>query len=397
MGVKGKRFSGRSFFDRSFFGLSWGKGRSGSKLRASAKAVVPLISVFALAACSIRPTGKDVTGLPIVAIVNHIRCETRIAIQLKAIDELKVSRDGPSLLTNRMEAALGQVWDANVVIPTRDLSPKEFALFKRYIQTGIAFGFTLESSEENKAALAADPVRLITNGMAGINLSSSGDFVRDNNRTFLVSETFERLLSNTIPKCESGELLPENFAYPVAGSIGMTEMIATFIDLNEDDPLQLPASSGGSDTSSSKPASTTPPAGSSKTKGTGSPATGSGVFADTVTFTTTLMGGVTPTVQINPVGHKWGLASPTSFAATVTRTDKHMLNIGLSKATSGEIAQIGIGPVTFIPLSGSQARSSLQKSPGRISSGAEQRALDAITQQRIDNFFNRGTVVVPAQ
>src|ERR1700733_16234102 len=101
MGVKGKRFSGRSFFDRSFFGLSWGKGRSGSKLRASAKAAVPLISVFTLGACALHPLQQDVTGLPTVLIVNHIRCETRVAIQLKAIEELKASGHRPSVLSAR--------------------------------------------------------------------------------------------------------------------------------------------------------------------------------------------------------------------------------------------------------------------------------------------------------
>jgi hypothetical protein len=42
--------------------------------------------------------------------------------------------------------------------------------------------------------------------------------------------------------------------------------------------------------------------------------------------------------------------------------------------------------------------SALQKSPSRIISPAEQRALDAMTQQRLDNFLNRfGTFVAPAQ
>jgi hypothetical protein len=392
MGVKGKRFSDRCFFDRSFLGLSflgrsWGKGRSGSKLRASVKAAVPLISVFALAACSIRPTGRDVIGLPIVAIVNHIRCETRVAIQLKAIAKILAIRKQDTFVTDKLSANLGKPW-TNIIDPNRDLSPKELEIFKRYIQTGIAFGFTLDSTEENKAALAADPVRLITNGMVGVGLNSSGDFSRDNIRTFLVSETFSRLLADTVPDCGIDKLKPENFAYPVAGSIGMNEMIATFIDLNEDDPLQLPGSSGGgsetSSTSSSKGAS---PAKS----------TGSGVFADTVTFTTTLIGGVTPSVQINPVGRQWGLATGTNFAATVTRTDKHSLNIGLSLATAGEIKQFGYAPTTFIPASGTLARSSLQKGTGRISGGPEQRALDAITQQRFDNFLNRFGTLAPTQ
>ena len=151
----------------------------------------------------------------------------------------------------------------------------------------------------------ADPVRLITNGTAGIGLNSSGDFSRDNIRKFTVTETFEKLLYNRIQGC--GESAPSgnddrlpgpNYAYPIAGEIGMYELISTFVDLNEDAALQpIPS--------------------------------GSGVFGDRLMFTTTLMGQVSPSVQINPVGHKWGLASPTNFAATATRTDKHNLNIRL--------------------------------------------------------------------
>src|ERR1700686_5530865 len=77
-------------------------------------------------------------------------------------------------------------------------------------------------------------------------------------------------------------------------------LISTFIDLNEDQSLQA------LDTGNSR------------------------VFADTMTFTTTLSGSVAPHVEIAPVGNKWGLASPTSFAAFGQRLDKHMVIVGLS-------------------------------------------------------------------
>ena len=74
----------------------------------------------------------------------------------------------------------------------------------------------------------------------------------------------------------------------------MRELISTFIDLNEDQSLQ------DLDSGNSR------------------------VFADTMTFTTTLSGSVAPHVEIAPVGSKWGLASPTSFSAFGQRIDKHM-------------------------------------------------------------------------
>jgi hypothetical protein len=360
MGVVGKRFFGRS---RS-------KTRS-NQSRIGVKAVVPLISVFALGACAIHPVQQDVTGLPAVNIVNHIRCETRLAIQNKAIELLR-QKHGDVDLADRLEQILGKPWHVN---PVRDLTTAaERAFYNRYIQTGIAFNFTLDITEDNKAALVADPVRLITNGMAGVGLNSSGEFSRENIRTFIVSETFDRLLQDPIPGCGDSPLRSANFAYPVAGSIGMAELISTFIDLNENDPLT--ASSAGSGT-----------------KGSSS---GSGVYADTLNFNTTLIGGVSPSVQINPVGHKWGLASPTNFAATVTRTDKHTLAIGLSLATTAEKTSHPIvGVVPIVPASGSQMRSALQRRG--VQSPAEQRALDAVQQQRIDNFLNRFGTLAPTQ
>ena len=232
----------------------------------------------------------------------------------------------------------------------------------------------------------ADPVRLITNGTAGIGLSSSGEFSRENSRTFIVSETFLHLLQvgTSVPKsCDVGMLANENFAYPVTGSIGMHEMISTFIDLNQEEAL---TPSSGSSSTSTKGASAT------SSKAPAMSTSGSGVFADTMNFNTTLMGGVTPSVQINPIGNKWGLSSPTNFGATVTRSDKHMLIVGLSLETSS--TRIPLVSTTFlVPMSGSQARSALQKN--RPISPAEQRALDAVQQQRLDTFLNRFGTVVP--
>lgn len=362
MGVKGKRFFGRSFFDRSFLGFSWGKGRSGSKLRASAKAAVPLISVFALGACAIHPIQQNVTGLPTVKIVDHIRCETRVAIQRKAIELLR-SEHHDTVLAGRLEQHLGEIWNVN---PYTELNAVERAFYFRYINTGIAYDFTFDITEENKEALMADPVRLITNGMAGVGLNSSGDFSRDNIRKFTVTETFQKLLSNRIQGCGEGppsdERLPgPNYAYPIAGEIGMYELISTFVDLNEDASLQpIPS--------------------------------GSGVFGDQLMFTTTLMGQVSPSVQINPVGHKWGLNSPTNFAATATRTDKHNLNIGLSMSNDKAKPAVA-GPSSLVATS---TTSALHKTSG--TTPTEQRALAVVTQQRWDTFLDRfGTIVLPAQ
>jgi hypothetical protein len=295
---------------------------------------------------------QEVTGVPPVEIIHHIRCETRLAIQDKAVELLFAYRNGqyePAIILARaLQAQRGQVWKFDPRVLT---TQEERAFYSRYIQTGIAYDFTLDITEENRATLLADPVRLITNGTAGIGLDATGDFSRNNARRFIMSDTFAKLLGDQNLVCDGDR--PSNFAYPIAGRIGIRELISTFVDLNEDQGLQA------LDTGNSR------------------------VFADTMTFTTTLSGSVAPHVEIAPVGNKWGLASPTSFAAFGQRLDKHMVIIGLSmevpKATA--VAQ---APVAF-----TAGRSALQKSRGVAPT--EQSALDAVRQARIDAYLDRAT------
>jgi hypothetical protein len=108
-------------------------------------------------------------------------------------------------------------WD-KIVNPVRDLDAKELAFYKRYVQTGIACDFTFGSTEDDSATRAADPVRFITIGTAGINFGSSGDFSRGNSRKFTVTETFEKLLLKDDIKGCTSDLVDKNYAYPVAGA-----------------------------------------------------------------------------------------------------------------------------------------------------------------------------------
>jgi hypothetical protein len=140
----------------------------------------------------------------------------------------------------------------------------------------------------------------------------------------------------------------------------MVELISTFVDLNEDENLSKAA--GASD-----------------------------VFGDTLTFMTTLSGSVTPVVQVTPVGHKYGLAPGTSFAASVKRTDKHVLGIGLSMAPD-KAAFSGAAAKPAIATSAYQSTSALHKTTGQTPT--ELRALAIVTQLRLDHFLDRAAVVL---
>jgi hypothetical protein len=342
-------------------GTGTGKGiddfpRAGALIEFWARArrlIFPLLPVV-VAGCSIHPVQQEVTGVPPVEIINHIRCETRLAIQDKAIELLRNYNGGNDpralFLAQRLEEARSKSWS---FISRNDLpDADQRAFYNRYIQTGIAYDFTLDITEDNKAALLADPVRLITNGVAGIGVGASGEFSRENARRFIMSDTFAKLLADDHLPC-SGDGV-QNFAYPIAGRIGMRELISTFIDLNESQSLQ------SLDSGNSR------------------------VFADTMTFTTTLSGSVAPHVEIAPVGNKWGLASPTSFDAFGQRLDKHMVIVGLSMDVPKATA-VALAPVA--PLMA--GRSALQKSRGVAPT--EQSALDAVRQARIDAYLDRAT------
>jgi hypothetical protein len=328
-------------------------GRNGA-LRAfgagAARTVLPLLSLI-VAGCSIHPVQQDVTGVPPVEIIHHIRCETRLAIEDKAISLLLNYRGGqhqPSIeLAESLKARRGKVWNFDPRILT---TQEERAFYNRYIRTGIAYDFTLDITEDDKAALLADPVRLITNGVAGIGVGASGEFSRENARRFIMSDTFAKLLADDRLVCGDGA---DNFAYPIAGRIGIRELISTFVDLNEDKSLQT------LDTGNSR------------------------VFADTMTFTTTLTGSVSPHVEIASVGHQWGVASPTSLSAFAQRIDKHMVIIGLSMDISKGVAAVA----AVLPLA--VGRSALQKA--NVTSPAEQSALDAVRQAKLDAYLERAS------
>ncbi len=204
--------------------------------RAGAARSVALLFSLIVSGCSIHPVQQEVTGVPPVEIIHHIRCETRLAIQDKAIELLINYRNGQyepaKVLAKSLLEKRGQKWNFD---PRSLTTQEERAFYNRYILTGIAYDFTLDILEDDRGALLADPVRLITNGVAGVGLGVSGEFSRNNARRFIMSDTFAKLLADENLRCGDRE---SNFAYPIAGRIGMKELISTFVDLNEDQSLQ---------------------------------------------------------------------------------------------------------------------------------------------------------------
>jgi hypothetical protein len=332
-------------------------------MRGAVKIALPLISASVLAACSIHPVQQDVTGVPPRSIVDRIRCEARLAVLDKAIN---VVRRAAATLRATTPLAANKFDAVAITLESQRGGPIDFdprnlptdgarSFYGRYINTVIAYDFLTQGTETNTVALAADPVRLITNGTVGITLGGRGELSRDNQRHFAIADSFEELLYDRTLKCESSDYLPENFIYPVSGRVGLREVIDTFIELNEDKPL------------SKFPTSKT-------------------VFADTLKFTTTWSGGTTPHFQIDPVGTRLGLDSPTNIALSASRVDTHTLTVGLAMGPPLVVPAVGT-PTQFAARSGSRAAGQMQQSN-------KDAAFEAIDELRYRSFLDRaGTFI----
>jgi hypothetical protein len=315
------------------------------------KAMLPLLSAAALGGCAIHPVQQNVTGFPTKEIVRHVRCETRLAVQNKAIALLSKLDARSSALAELLANDRSLFARFNpATLPTKD----ERDFYSRYINTAVAVEFSFDIAEDNKAALLADPVRLITNGTAGIAVGASSDFNRSNIRRFAISDSFKDLLQD--PKLAECEIVyrSENFVYPIAGTVGMADLISTFIDVNEHKFL---SKASGTDPS---------------------------VFGDTLKFTTTLIGSAAPHVELSPLGNNWGLASPTSIGLSASRTDIHQLTIGLSMGAPERIA--GVREISGLSVFDPVRRAGVLKNS---SNGNEARALNEIENQRLRNFYDR--------
>jgi hypothetical protein len=325
------------------------------------KACLAAIAVAALSGCAIHPVQQDVTGIPPKLLVDRIRCEARLAVFDKAVNVLHQTaeqlRGSDPAMAEKFDAVVRNLQSRRgdvLVFDARELpTARARAFYSRYINTVIAYDFLTQGVEDNKVALAADPVRLITGGSAGIVFGGSSELMRDNQRHYSLADTFSELLYSRTLKCESTDYLPENFIYPIAGSVGLREVIDTFIELNEDKPLS----------ELDKDAKT--------------------VFADTLKFTTTLTGAAAPHVQIDPVGSQFGLAAPTNIGLSASRADTHTLTVGLAMGPPQALPMIG-APFALRPrLTGAN----------RVQQSNKDAAFQAIQELRYRSFLDRvGTI-----
>lgn len=262
------------------------------------------VCVHALAGCSAFPIPDDVTRKSTYDIVEQIRCEAKRAV----VDFGRGFKDA-----------------------------------------AIAYEFSFHITETNNAAGdVTGLIPFVNGGSFGITANAGLNRTRDTLRNFKIVDSFEQLRKANCNR----EVLEKNWVYPIAGDIGMYEVVATFIKLQRADN----------------------PSGNEIF-----------TFADTLIFTTDLLGGVKPTLTLNPVTDKFRIVGANANL-NADRTDVHQVTLALS---AGPQAAPAAAPprvgATIRPLMVGAAPGSAVLSTTVMQSGAsaKDRALLELDRQRI--------------
>jgi hypothetical protein len=270
----------------------------------------------ALVGCSTFPLPDDVTRKSTYDIVQQIRCEARQAVVDKAYD-YKTGID--------------------------------------YKTASVAYEFEFDISEDNNTSADATWTLPYTLGGSFSLVANAGlNRNRHTKRNFKIVDSFDELRQINC----AGDRPRENIIYPIAGDIGVYEVVSTFIRLQQID---------------------NPKSGEVFT------------FGDTLMFTTLLTGGVQPKLVISPLTDRFRLAAADgdfnarrsdihtvtlALAGSPLKTSKPQLGASLRSSAAGMVGSVG--------LVGLQTNSSLVSTTIiQSATNPKDRALIELDRQRI--------------
>ena len=258
------------------------------------------VIVIALAAsgCAIDPIQEDVTGFSTSTIVRKIRCETRESVR-GLVGAYLSSQPDPVARLNGIELANGTRRLADIDLRQADKNTR--LLFYRYSQVAVAYNFSFDAKEINNIGGGTDSVRTFLNGSRSLGLDAGFDRTRQNVQTLTVTDTFADLIYKMKDDYCDGTKSGRNFIYPIAGKIGVDQMLFDFVELSEFGNLGGP---------SEKPEG--PP-----------------TMVSTLTFTTALSGSVTPTIMLSPIRNVTRTSG--NLLGTVSRTDVHTVIVAFAR------------------------------------------------------------------
>lgn len=227
-------------------------------MRNPSRAGCPLFFSLVLVSCSTHPLPEDFARHSTFDIVQKLRCE---------------ARDGV-ISSSLTRAALENTY--------------------------VGYDFTFDLTENNKASGGTlEFLNPFPSGKFTLALSGGADKKRQNLRFFRIVELLEDLREDAELASSTGPCAIEgraNFVYPIAGRVGIEEVLVTYGKLRSVAKFRVKDAS---------------------------------VFSDTITFTTKLNAGIKPTLELNSVAGQFRLTKA-SIDGSVERTDIHKVAIAIA-------------------------------------------------------------------
>lgn len=288
------------------------------------RAVAAIAAAIGVGACATHPLPQDFAGVSTHTIVRKIRCEARTALKdnltqwLNQTADPEAKRIGYEFASGR---PLGTFSDTLFRGPVREI-------IQKFENSAIAYDFTFDMTETNNLDATLDLLELFRHAIGTAGISGGIDRTRQNIRTFTITDTFVGLLTKVKDDYCNTFVAENNYNYPITGTIGVGEMIHSFVELALFDNLANPSAAG-------------PP-----------------TMADTITFTTRLSGSVAPKIVFKPVATGFHVADA-SLIAAASRTDAHKvivaLALPLSPPAAVQPAARQTKPGLFVTASGTPA------------------------------------------
>jgi hypothetical protein len=273
-----------------------------------------LIPIFVfLSGCHIHPLPDDVTRQSTVDIVERIRCEAAAAV-----DKL--------VTTGRLD---------RTALPA----------------TYIGYEFQFLMTENNNASGSGMFRYPFSSGTLNVGISGGADRARASDRNFRIVESFEKL-RDSLRVCTK-ERFEKNAVYPIAGSIGLSEVIATYVGLEKLTDLQPQRRQGqgqdqgdnrqdGNRQDGNRPDGNRPGGNRRDRLAEENPNNGRNgntrraeddepvpTFSDKLTFTTKFSAGVNPSLSLKAVPRSFRLVEA-EIDLTAARTDVHKVTVAIA-------------------------------------------------------------------
>ena len=186
--------------------------------------VLALLAAAVFGGCSIHPIPDNVSLYSTEEIVRNVRCEAKSAVR------------------DRIALALQDYPQLHSIVPDHILLPQNFRriaavapklalTFYNYMGSTIAYDFEFHITERNnKAASAGFKLPFVSGGALDFGGGAKLEETRDAVRRFKTLEIFADLIK--LP-CETYVQPSRNYVYPLTGSIGITRIMNTFINLSQ--------------------------------------------------------------------------------------------------------------------------------------------------------------------